>query len=110
MSNELSFYRGDTAQITCSVVNGTGGTYNLSGNTTTFTVKETEDGAAFITKTADTGSGITLGTGGVMTIDIGSGETSSMSGRYIYDIQVAKSGNVYTVVKDKFTITKDVTA
>ena len=109
MSNEITFYRGDSASIQCTVTNGTGGAYDVTGNTATFSVKKEEDDtAALITKTV--GSGITLsGTDGILTVDIGSGETSELSGKYYYDIECAKSGNVYTVVKDRFKITKDVT-
>ena len=107
MSNKLTNYRGDSASYLCTVLNGTGGTYDVSGNAATFTVKASEDGAALITKT--TSAGITLGTLNTLTVAIGSGETSAMSGKYWYDIQLAKSGNVYTVIKDRFEVIKDVT-
>lgn len=109
MANNLSFYRGDSASIQCTVTNGTGGTYNLTDNTARFTVRETEDSGTLIYKTSADDITFTNATGGIMTVSIGSGETSAMSGRYVYDIEVAKSGNVYTVVKDRFEITEDVT-
>ena len=107
MSNALTIYRNDTGLYECTVKNGTGGVFNLTGASVRFTVRDGPDGTIIGTKTTASGISVTNGTLGILQVSIGSNELTT-NGIYEYDIEVNQGGNVYTVVKDTLTVKRDV--
>jgi len=109
MANDITLFRNDSNVIRCTVLDEAGSIFNLHLATAKFSVRETEDSIALLTKI--TGNGITFHdeTGGILDITIDAEDTAEMSDDYVYDIEVTKLGEVYTVVKAVLTIEKDVT-
>jgi len=108
MANDISLYRNDSNIIRCTVYDETGKVFSLHEATVKFSVRETEDGTALLVKITGNGIAFHNEVGGVLDITIDANDTADMSDDYVYDIEVTKFSEVYTVVKGKFTVMKDV--
>jgi hypothetical protein len=111
MANNIEVYRGDSALLSVHITDNAGADFNITTATEiTFTIRTQEDDAtALLTKTLGAGVTLTVPATGHCTVKIEDGDTYDFPGVKLYDIQVEIAGEVYTVVKDRFTITKEVT-
>jgi hypothetical protein len=108
MANDITLYRNDSNIIRCTVTDEAGDPFSLHEATVKFSVRETEDGTALLVKITGNGIAFHNEVGGVLDITIDANDTADMSDDYVYDIEVTKFSEVYTVVKGKFTVMKDV--
>jgi len=104
----ISMFRNDSAVIRCTITNSAGAPFNLNTATAKFTVRRKENEEILIEK--HTGDGITFHDepNGVLDVNINPVDTEDFIGKYVYDIEVTKTGSVYTVVKGVFRVTEDV--
>ena len=110
----FSLYRGDSFTQVRTVTKD-GSTYNITGLSIYFTVKDSsnltsnsDSGAKF---QLSVGSGITItdGSAGEYTIDVSKTNTALAPGTYSYDIEIVDGTSIHTVVKGDFIILEDVT-
>lgn len=103
--NKISVYRGDSADINVSVQDSNKNTFDLTGFSAVLTVKKKATDETIQIQSTGT---IDEPTSGNIVFSISSTETDILVGMYVYDIQIASSTKVYTVVKDRFEIKQDV--
>jgi hypothetical protein len=111
MITKLSMVRGDTTSYTLNFSNEQGQPINITGWVLYFTLKQSwqlPDSQASLQKTITNHSDPT---NGITTLQISHADTYSLYPRdYDFDIEaVDTSGNVYTILRGKFTIDYDVT-
>jgi hypothetical protein len=112
MANNIEVFKGDSAILTVHVTDSVGADFNVTTATEiTFTIKTAEDDTTvLLTKTLTLGGIIlTDPTHGEFTVKIDDGDTTLIPGVKLYDIEVEIGGDVYTVVKNTITITKELT-
>lgn len=107
---DIQVYRWDTFKRTISYTDDNWDPIDITGSTTTFTVKSCEedpDVDAIIQKDAD----ITDATGGIATLVITATEMADITpDTYVYDLQYKTlAGDVTTLLKWEFKVTYDIT-
>lgn len=110
MADEISLFRGDTDEITVTVVDGNGDVFNLTNFTMKLTVKNNatdNDTDAVIGPLTAT---ISTPTSGIGVISISTTNSNISQGKYVYDVQINNGTSVVkTVIKSTFEIKEDVT-
>lgn len=110
MPNVLQIYKRDDVTYTLNFIDSAGDAINITGYTVFFTVKTLDtdtDASALISKTVTTHSDAA---GGESQVSLSASDTDIATGVYIYDFQFKDgSGNIATIVKDKFLVLQDVT-
>lgn len=115
---DLTVTRGDTLRLTVTVTNADGSAYDLTGATMRFTVKRSvwdDDSAAPIALywiSGGAASGITVSNpaSGVATITATGTQTATLvTTAHVYDVQVSRGGDTWTVASGMLLVTADVT-
>lgn len=109
-SAAITFFRGDSYPILVTLRDkSTGQPLNLTGATLILTVDTLVDPPDATTKIfALTGTLSATPADGTVSFTPTSANTATV-GQYWYDVQLAQGGTVRTVVKNRFTITQDIT-
>lgn len=106
----ITMYRGDSYPIRFTLTDSTTGQpLNLDGATLTLTVDERNDPADETTQMFQlSGTLSATPADGTVSFTPTSANTATV-GQYWYDVQLAQGGTVRTVIKNRFTITQDIT-
>ena len=106
----ITIFRGDSYPIRFTLTDkSTGAALNLTGSTLTITVDTLVDPPDATTKIfALTGALSATPADGKVSFTPTIANTSTV-GQYWYDVQLAHGGTVRTVIKNRFTITQDIT-
>ena len=99
MSNELTIFRGDNADIECAVTDKDGAVVNITGASISFTVRDMQDDTQqFQCTTAGADVVITNGAGGLCEARVVPADTLTMTlGSYVYDFEFTIATKVFTV-------------
>ena len=110
MANEITIFRGDNADIRCTVVDKDGVAVNITGASIKFTVRNPQSGEQIFQLTSAAGTVvITNGAGGICEARCVPGATGELEpGEYVYDFEFTIATKVFTI-KGTLTSTKDVT-
>ena len=113
-TGEVIIDRGDDQTIRFTVTDVAGAVKDVSAGTFTFTVKASFDdaiGAALFQRTSPAGNGIdlTLAATGIVDVNLVAANTTSLAGRYVYDLQMVLAGNTRTLRTGAFIVRKEVT-
>lgn len=113
---KLIVFRGDTKIFNVEIRKNDGAPFDLTGSTIRFTAKRikdefsTNDTSAIIRKDNAALGGVAIidALNGKFNISLSSIDTQE-SGTFLYDIQITKGNNIYTVAKDELVIIEDIT-
>jgi hypothetical protein len=111
-ATDLEMIRGDTAQLEVTVT-AANVAFDLTGATVTFTAKrrKTDDAIVF---EKDLGDGITITNAiqGELAVEIAPADTSALldeASGLVWDLQVSRGGQVFTVARGNLRVLLDVT-
>lgn len=111
-ATSIEMFRGDTAQINAAVKTGTT-VFDLTGATVKFTARQSiVDSAVLFQKTIGSGITITNAVQGTLTVEIAPADTASLtdeSSMLVWDIEVTRGGQVFTVAHGDLRVSLDVT-
>lgn len=105
----LEIIRGDDSTFQATFTNNDGVAIDLTEGTVFFTVKEDlddPDSQAIISKEYTSSSAPTTG---IMNIVLDNTDTDVEVGRYYFDIQFKKSGNIFSTERGRFIVNQDIT-
>jgi uncharacterized protein YbcV (DUF1398 family) len=101
-ANKITVYEGNTAVVTCAVVNSDGTDAVLTGYTATLTVKVNKaDTASVFTST-----GIIAGND--ITFNITATNNTQDKGVYYYEVTITDLTSYYTLVQDRYVIKESI--
>jgi hypothetical protein len=96
MNNKIELFQHNTKSIACVVI----GVADVSGFIPYLTVKrKATDDAPVLSNT-----GVVTDASGSLAFTLSATDTSISPGDYVYDVTIEKTPNVYTIIKDRFTI------
>lgn len=112
-ATSLEMIRGDTALINGAVKTGSS-VFDLSGATVKFTARQNINDVMPLFQKTTGGSGITVTNAaqGELTIEIAPADTASLtneSSLFVWDLEVTRGGQVFTVAHGDLRVTLDVT-
>ena len=109
-TNSISIYKGDSLDLPVTITDQNGDAYDLTGYVMKMTIKKNKQDTAdaIDTKTAT----IATPSSGSGTFAFTSSDNDIDNGIYYYDVEIenASTGDVKTVISDRFTVTQDLTA
>ena len=108
-TQEITMYRGDTDTITVTVTDSEGAAFDLTDYTMRFTVKDKSTDPDSSAKIGPTDATIASPLTGVGIIAVSVTDSDLKAKSYVYDVQITDTTHNYTIVKDNFVITEDVT-
>ena len=108
-TQEITMYRGDTDTITVTVTDSEGAAFDLTDYTMRFTVKDKPKDPDSLAKIGPTDATIASPATGIGIIAVSVTDSDLKAKSYVYDIQITDATHNYTIVKDNFVITEDVT-
>jgi hypothetical protein len=100
LNNKLTIDQHNTRSIGCVVI----GVSDISGYIPYLTVKKNNADSSTILSIV----GTVTDASGTMLFNLSSTDTSLGAGDYVYDVVIEKSGEIHTVVKDKFVVVEGV--
>ena len=109
-SNNITIIRGDTPTISVTIVDSEDALFDLTGYDVNFTVKEMKMDSNSDALIGPETMTVATPASGIATLKLSDTDTNLSEGEYWYDIEISKTGTVYTVVGPAtFKVTEDIT-